>query len=159
NLSGARARIAFVASGGVFRGSFHIGVIGAMRAAGIRPDLIVGASVGSLMGGALGAISKLDPTKSDALLAEFCQTFLHVGKRIALTRTLKNASKQIGVRTRCVKLSPAQLRRMVRRGTRSDPGYAVTGAPPALIDAISTVFLIPHGQTREIASEFVAGHV
>lgn len=159
HLNAAKPRIVFVASGGVFRGAFHIGVIAAMQAAGIRPNLVVGASVGSLMGGALGAISKLERNEGWDLLAQLCLTFLHVDKRVALTKTLKNAAKQLGVRTRHVNLSPAQLRRMVRRGTRSDPGYVVAGAPPALIDAISTAFLIPIGQTSEIASEFVAGHI
>ena len=159
HLDAAEPRIVFVASGGVFRGAFHIGVIAAMQAASIRPNLIVGASVGTLMGGALGSISKLGGNDGWKLLAELCLTFLHVDERIALTKTLKNAAKQLGVRTRDVKLSPARLRRMVRRGTRADAGYAVAGAPPALIDAISTVFLIPHEQTRSIASEFVAGHI
>jgi predicted acylesterase/phospholipase RssA len=159
HLNGARPRIVFVASGGVFRGAFHIGVIGAMRAAGIQPDLIVGASVGTLMGGALAAITKLGGDNGWRLLGKLCQTFLHVDKKIALTRTLKNASKQLGVRTRSVHLSPAQLRRMVRRGTRADAGYAVVGAPPALIDALSTVFLIPHNETGKVASRFVAGHI
>ena len=159
NLNGSRPRIIFVASGGVFRGAFHIGVLGAMQAAGIKPDLIVGASVGSLMGGALGAMSKANRQDGLGLLAELCLTFLHVDQRIALTKTLKNATKQLGVRARSVSLSPAQLRRMVRRGARADAGYAVTGAPPALIDSLSTMFLIPHGQTRDIAAEFVAGHI
>jgi len=42
------------ASGGVFRGSFHVGMIGAMHATGLKPDMIVGASVGTLLGAALG---------------------------------------------------------------------------------------------------------
>jgi len=159
HLSGEKPRVVFLASGGVFRGAFHIGVIAAMQAASIRPNLVVAASVGTLMGGALGAISKSGGDAGRDLLAQLCLTFLHVDKRIALTKTLKNAAKQLGVRTRKVNLSPAQLRRMVRRGTRSDPGYAVAGAPPALIDAISTVFLIPHDQTCGIAAKFVAGHI
>jgi predicted acylesterase/phospholipase RssA len=153
HLNAAQPRVVFLASGGVFRGAFHIGVIGAMQAAGIRPNLIVGASVGSLMGGALGAISTLERSAGWDLLAHLCLTFLHVDKRVALTKTLKNAAKQLGVRTKNVNLSPAQLRRMVRRG-----GYAVAGAPPALIDAISTAFLIPLEETSKIASQFVAGH-
>lgn len=159
HLNAAQPRVVFLASGGVFRGAFHIGVIGAMQAAGIRPNLIVGASVGSLMGGALGAISTLERTDGWDLLGHLCLTFLHVDKRVALTKTLKNAAKQLGVRTRNVNLSPAQLRRMVRRGIRSDPGYVVAGAPPALIDAISTAFLIPLAETSKIASQFVARHI
>lgn len=159
HLNAKKARTVFVASGGVFRGAFHIGVIAAMQATGIRPNLVVGASVGSLMGGALGAISKLGGPAGWRLLGQLCFTFLHVDRKVALTKTLKNAAKQVGVRTRNINLSPAQLRRMVRRGTRSDPGYVAAGAPPALIDAISTAFLIPLEETREIASQFVAGHI
>ncbi|MGA3190616.1 MAG: patatin-like phospholipase family protein, partial [Bryobacteraceae bacterium] len=55
-LAGNRPRIVFVASGGVFRGSFHVGMIGAMHATGLKPDMIVGASVGTLLGAALGAM-------------------------------------------------------------------------------------------------------
>ncbi len=153
-------RIVFLAAGGVFRGAFHIGVIGAMQVARMKPDLIVGASVGTLMGGALGAISTLREERSkQRLLGELCLTFLEVDQRVALTKGLKNAVKQLGTRGRAVDLSPAVLRRAVRRGTRSDPGFASTGAPSILIDAISTLFLIPHKDTTEIAAQFVAGHI
>ena len=54
--SNDKPKIVFVASGGEFAGSFHIGMIGAMQALEMTPDLIVGASVGTLMGGALAAI-------------------------------------------------------------------------------------------------------
>ncbi|MBI1790726.1 MAG: patatin-like phospholipase family protein [Acidobacteria bacterium] len=159
HLNGTRPRVVFVASGGVFRGSFHIGVLGAMQAVGLKPDLIVGASVGALLGGTLGAMSVLDPEQAAALLGDLCLTFLRVDQRVALTRTLKNAAKQLGIRARRIDISPARLRRMIRRGTRKDPGFAVAGAPPALIDAISNLFLLPHEHTRAIAASFVAGHI
>lgn len=46
----ARPRLGFVLGGGSARGFAHIGVIKAMDAAGIKPDLIVGTSAGSLIG-------------------------------------------------------------------------------------------------------------
>jgi NTE family protein len=46
----AKAPLAFVLGGGSARGFAHIGVIKAMDAAGIKPDLIVGTSAGSLIG-------------------------------------------------------------------------------------------------------------
>ena len=58
-----------------------------------------------------------------------------------------------------IKLSPRELRGMIDRGGRADAGFAAVGAPPALIDALSDLFVIPHGRTRSIASEFVAGHI
>ena len=45
-----KARLGFVLGGGSARGFAHIGVIKAMDAAGIRPELIVGCSAGSLIG-------------------------------------------------------------------------------------------------------------
>ena len=53
-----RPRIAFVASGGVFRGAFHIGLIAAFQALDMKPDLVVGASVGTLIGRSLGSYAK-----------------------------------------------------------------------------------------------------
>ncbi|MBL8381248.1 MAG: patatin-like phospholipase family protein [Burkholderiales bacterium] len=44
------SRLALVLSGGSARGFAHIGVIAALEGAGIRPDLVVGTSAGSLVG-------------------------------------------------------------------------------------------------------------
>ena len=162
HLNREEPRIVFLASGGVFRGSFHAGVLAAMHALEIHPDLVVGASVGALMGGALSAITVLRsqaPVEAQELLVELVGTFLCVDRKVALTRTLKNTTKQLGVRALRIKLSPRELRGMIDRGGRADAGFAAVGAPPALIDALSDLFVIPHGRTRSIASEFVAGHI
>jgi predicted acylesterase/phospholipase RssA len=154
-LTGEQPRIVLVASGGVFRGAFHIGVLAALSDSKIKPDLIVGASVGTLMGGAFGAMfcSKTD------ILGQLVNTFLHVDDQVALTKTLKGAVRELGLRSRSVHLSPRRVRRMVLKGTRADPGFATAGAPGALIDALSDLFMIPHRQTAAIAAMFVAGHV
>ncbi len=159
HLRGDEPRIVFLGSGGVFRGAFHIGAIGAMQAAGIQPDLVIGASVGALMGGALAAITVAPTSEKTRLLSDLASTFLEVDQRVALTSSLKNAAKQLGIRARAVDISPAELRGMVRGGSRADAGFAATGAPPALIDAISNLFMIPHRRTSAIASSFVAGHI
>jgi predicted acylesterase/phospholipase RssA len=154
-LSGQQPRIVLVASGGVFRGAFHIGMLAALRDCEIKPDLIVGASVGTLMGGALGAMF----TSKTDILSQLVGTFLHVDQRVALTKTLKGAVRELGLRSRSVRLSPRRVRRMVLQGTRADAGFATAGAPGALIDALSDLFMIPHRQTAAIAAMFVAGHV
>lgn len=160
-LAGDRPRIVFIASGGVFRGSFHVGMIGAMHATRLKPDMIVGASVGTLLGAALGSMYSSSSQQAAAKLRRLTNLFLEVDQRVALTKTLKAAVKDVGIRSRgaSMNLSPNQLRKMVRAGSRQDPGSAITGAPPALIDAISDLFLIPYRATARIAAEFVAGHV
>jgi predicted acylesterase/phospholipase RssA len=160
-LVGDRPRIVFIASGGVFRGSFHVGMIGAMHATGFKPDMIVGASVGTLLGAALGSMYSCSSQQAGVKLRRLTNLFLEVDQRVALTKTLKAAVKDVGIRSRgaSMNLSPNTLRKMVRAGSRQDPGSAITGAPPALIDAISDLFLIPYRATARIAAEFVAGHV
>ncbi len=166
NLSGERPRIAFVASGGVFRGSFHIGMLGAMLAVDIKPDLIVGSSVGTLMGAALGSIFKakqkprIGDEEARKRLHRMVNLFIQVDKTVALTKSFKAAAKDLGLRGRSpsLRLSPNELRKMVKRGSREDAGVAATGAPPALIDAISDLFLIPYHATARISARFMAGH-
>ena len=46
----ARGGVALVLSGGAARGYAHVGVIKALEAHGLRPDLVVGSSAGSIVG-------------------------------------------------------------------------------------------------------------
>jgi predicted acylesterase/phospholipase RssA len=154
-----RPRVVFVASGGVFRGSFHIGMIGALRKLELKPDLVAGASVGTLMGGTMAALFSVDNTHAKAMLNNFVDVFEHVDVRIALTKTLKNAARELGIRGRAIHLSPNMVRKMLHRGPRADAAFATTGSPPALIDAISKFLAIPVNRTQAVARDFVAGLV
>jgi predicted acylesterase/phospholipase RssA len=151
-------KVVFLGSGGVFRGAFHIGVIAAMYQTELFPDLVVGASVGTLMGGALCRMTVGNPVNAPKVLSDLATLFTHVDDKVSLTFALKNATKQLGIRAREVRLSPSELARKVRSGSKADAGYAATGAPPVLTDALSTLFVIPHKNTAEITSQFVAGH-
>ena len=153
-----RPRVAFVASGGVFAGSFHIGMLGAFQSLDLTPDLVVAASVGTLMGGALAAI-RHQPSEMEqlGLLAELTEVFMNVDKRVALTLPLKTAAKHLGMRARLVKFSPSKVRKAVEAGTVADPGYASTGVPPIVTDMLSQLFIIPPPRTRWVGSDFLAG--
>lgn len=153
-----KPRVAFVASGGVFRGAFHIGLLAAMQTLEITPDLVVGASVGTLMGAALANMRNADAQEQLAILAALTDTFLHVDDKVALTVPLKTAVKQLGLRARGIGLSLAELRQVVLSGTRNNVAYAATGVPPVLIDALSQLFIIPPRKTLAAGSDFVAGH-
>ena len=155
----AQPRIVFVWSGGVFRGSFHIGMIGALLQMNIQPDLIAGASVGTLMGAAIASMFASPPDERGKRLGKLVNIFKDVDQSVALTRTLKEATRDLGIRGRQIRLSPAMIRKVVLSGTQGDPGYAATGAPPALIDAISSFLSIPLEETRQIAGLFIAGLV
>ena len=49
--SAPRPRVALVLSGGGLRGLAHLGVLRVLDAHGLRPDLVVGTSVGAIVGG------------------------------------------------------------------------------------------------------------
>ena len=53
---------AFVLGGGGILGAHEVGMLGALSEAGIRPDVVVGTSVGAINGAALAA----DPTPAGA---------------------------------------------------------------------------------------------
>ena len=55
-----RPSIGLVLGSGAARGFAHIGVLHALKNAGIVPDIIVGTSIGALVGGCY-AVGKLDP--------------------------------------------------------------------------------------------------
>ena len=153
-------RIVFLASGGVFRGTFHAGVLAALGLARVAPDLVVGASVGAIAGAALAAQTALNhPGFARDHNHQLVRVFLDVDRHVALTKSLKNVTKSLGVRGRNTHVSPATIRRLIIEGSRIDPAYAITGAPPLLIDAISNLFLLPHEITRNVAAHFVAGHI
>lgn len=54
--------VALVLGGGGARGLAHLGVIQALKDAGIRPDLVVGSSSGALMGAAYAANAETSHT-------------------------------------------------------------------------------------------------
>lgn len=51
----ARGRVGLALGGGAARGWAHIGVLKALRAAGIEPDIVAGTSIGAVVGGCYAA--------------------------------------------------------------------------------------------------------
>jgi predicted acylesterase/phospholipase RssA len=152
-----RPRVVLVTSGGVFRGAFHVGLAGALLEIGLQPDLIVGASVGTLIGAVTGALFHLEETKARKRLQQLAKIFLEVDQQVTHTRSLLSAVRTLALRATAVNLSPREVIWMLQRGAREDAGFAAVGAPPALLDALADMFLFPHRETAEMASSFVTG--
>lgn len=157
SLSGREPRIAVVASGGVLRGAFHVGLAGALSASRVRPDLVAGASVGTLLGGAIATLSTLPDAKRGALLFDLVDLFARAPERVTLTAPFLRALAELSSRAESVDLSPNALRRHLLAGRSADAGFAALGAPPLLVDAIATLLLLPHRETAAVASAAVAG--
>ena len=156
-LSRRQPRVVLVTSGGVFRGAFHVGLAGALMEFGLKPDLIVGASVGTLMGAVTGALFHLDRQDGRERLQQLADIFLKVDQKVAHTRSLLNAVRTLALRSTSVNLSPRDVLRILQRGARGDAGFAAVGAPPALLDALADMFLLPHRATAAMASLVVTG--
>ncbi len=62
-----RYNLALVLGGGGARGLAHIGVIRSLRRAGIMPDLIVGTSMGAVIGGMYAQIGEIDEVERKIL--------------------------------------------------------------------------------------------
>ena len=77
--------VALVLSGGSARGFAHIGVIRVLEQAGIRPDLIVGTSAGSIVGAlyasgmSIGELESAANLAGDSLLSDYSITLSPLG--------------------------------------------------------------------------------
>jgi hypothetical protein len=105
------------------------------------------------------AIANMFNKGGASTLERLVPLFLEVDQRVALTKRLKTAAREIGVRGRSVNLSPSELLQKIHEGSRADAGFAAVGAPPVLIDAISDLLMVPHRVTSRIAADFVAAHI
>jgi NTE family protein len=67
SINTGRPTVALVLGGGGLRGFAHVGALRALEEAGIRPDIVVGTSAGSVVGAAYASGMDLEQIKSAAL--------------------------------------------------------------------------------------------
>lgn len=83
-LTNDKTRIIFLGSRGVFRGAFHIAVLAAMEQTGCLPDIVAGASVGTLTGGALCRMTATPALEGQrGVVADLTNLFTHVDRFFA----------------------------------------------------------------------------
>ena len=165
-----RPRVALVASGGVFRGAFQVGMTAAMGVLRLVPDVVVGASVGGLMGAfaarVLAEVKREAAPPADLAiapkvgrsLARIAGWYVDPYATVAGTRRLDALWRQLLARLSSLDVSLDGVRRNLQRGGRGDSGLATVGAPSQLVDALARLLLIPPVDAMVIAREFVAGH-
>ncbi len=84
-----KSDFALVLGGGAARGFAHIGVIQAIEEKGLKPDLVVGTSVGALIGGVYARLGRADAVyrhfdtyiQSDEYDSELYERFVHLDMR------------------------------------------------------------------------------
>jgi predicted acylesterase/phospholipase RssA len=121
--------VSMVFSGGVFRGVFQVGVIAAANELGIRPDIVAGASVGSItaaMAASAYAVgtSPGGPDDIDArrrAIARVAATYLAVD-RLVLTDRFADFIREFTVRAAAARFSLRDADRVFRKYDEALPG-------------------------------------
>jgi predicted acylesterase/phospholipase RssA len=86
-LDQARPTVSFLFSGGVFRGVFQVGVVNALNEAGVRPDLLAGASVGTITSALVGSVFRqTTPEARQAQVAKLAAVFLAIDRLVLTDR-------------------------------------------------------------------------
>jgi len=108
-----RPLVSLLFGGGVFRGVFHMGVMAALREAGIQPDVVAGSSVGSIIAAMIAQVfsSEKDQGKQIAHLAA---TFLCIDK-LVLTDRLADFVRRLTLRASETIFSPRDVDLLFRR--------------------------------------------
>jgi predicted acylesterase/phospholipase RssA len=103
----ARPTISLLFSGGVFRGVYQLGVLNGLHELGVKPDLVAGASVGSITGAMIGeAFSLRSSAERHARIARLTGVYLAIDRLILTDRfadfvrnlTLRAAEARFSIR-------------------------------------------------------------
>ncbi len=110
-----RPMVTFLFSGGVFRGVFQIGVLNALNQLGLHPDIIAGASVGSITA-ALSAqvFSQGDERQRTGLILQLAATFMALD-RLILTDRFADFVRRFTLRAAETQFSPRDADEVFRR--------------------------------------------
>src|SRR6266568_3092759 len=113
-----RPLVSLLFSGGVFRGVFQIGVLNALNEVGIRPDLVAGASVGSITAALAAQVFAMEPGSRHARIAQLAATYL-VLDRLVITDRFADFIRLLTLRAAATPFSPRQADRLFRQYDRT----------------------------------------
>ncbi len=120
---GGRTRplVSLLFSGGVFRGVYQMGVLNALSESDLRPDIIAGASVGSITAALVAeALSHRDKDARAARIGRLAATFLALD-HIILTDRFVDFVRNFTLRAAATRFSLRDADRFFRRYDRANP--------------------------------------
>ncbi len=116
-----RPVVSFLFSGGVFRGVYQLGSLTALSEAGLTPDVIAGASVGSITGAMVAqALSLPCGAGRDGRIARLAATYLAMD-RLILTDRFADFIRGITLRAASTRFSLRQADGFLRRYDQAGP--------------------------------------
>jgi predicted acylesterase/phospholipase RssA len=113
-----RPTVSIILSGGVFRGVFQVGVLNALCQAGLRPDVVAGASVGTIMAAFSARLfTEDDPQRRHRRMASIAATFLAID-RLVLTDRFADFIRRFTLRAGAADFSLRDADHLFRRFDR-----------------------------------------
>lgn len=117
--------VSFLFSGGVFRGVFQLGVLNALNEVNLQPDIVAGASIGSITGAmAASVFCRSECSERRLGIARLAATYLAID-RLVLTDRFADFVREFTLRAAQTRFSLRDLDRVFRQYDR--PGVTTFG--------------------------------
>lgn len=151
--------VVFLFSGGVFRGVFQVGFANAVSELGIHPDVVAGASVGTILGALTGRI--FEKPEGESLVERQRQsrrlaaTFLTVD-RFVLTDRFADFIRHFAIHVASANFSPRDLD-MVFRRYDVDSGLAFSRRTRRVFSGMERLLYLTPFELIELARAFRIG--
>ena len=152
--------VVFLFSGGVFRGVFQVGFSNAVSELGIQPDVVAGASVGSIIGALTGRVFQR-PAAQDLVARQrqtrrLAATFLTID-RFVLTDRFADFIRHFSINAAAADFSPRDLDLIFRRYEK-DSAFTYGHRARRVFSGMERLFHLSPFEMFELAQTFRAGH-
>jgi predicted acylesterase/phospholipase RssA len=151
--------VVFLFSGGVFRGVFQVGFTNAVSELGIQPDVIAGASVGTMIGALTGRVFQkpaglnlLDRQRQTRRLAA---TFLTID-RFVLTDRFADFIRHFSIHAADADFSPRDLDLIFRRYEK-DSAFSFSRRTRRVLSGLERLFYVSPFELMELIQTLRAG--
>ena len=151
-----RPLVSLLFSGGVFRGVYLVGVVNALKELGIRPDIIAGASVGSVTAVlAADVFARENPLDQSRQMARFASVFLSLD-RLILTDAFAGFVRTFTLRAAQSRFSLRDLDHVLRRYDEANTG-AVSADLRRVTAGLERLFYVTPFDFYDFAADFRYG--
>ncbi len=152
--------VVFLYSGGVFRGVFQVGFSNAVSELGIQPDVVAGASVGSIIGALTGRVFARPAAEQlverQRQTRRLAATFLTID-RFVLTDRFADFIRHFSIHAAAADFSPHDLDLIFRRYEK-DSTFAFGQRARRVFSGMERLFYLSPFEMLELAQTFRAGH-
>ncbi|MDJ0655682.1 MAG: patatin-like phospholipase family protein [Xanthomonadales bacterium] len=143
--------VSFLFSGGVFRGVYQMGVVNALSMVGLQPNLIAGASVGSITAAMVARVfSEQDANARQHKIAELASVYLALD-RIMLTDRFSDFVRELTIRAAQTNFSINDADHLFRKYDHHN-SIRFTRRARNVIAGIERLFYVNPFQLRKLAA-------